>query len=100
LHVYVVETVPSAPVDLEVVYQGRRCLVQLLAAGCVAASPPTAGYRWVDSKAEPQYGNVADCWRRISLDLGLFYREAKPWSFLRRERSRGPSTAMMREAMR
>jgi hypothetical protein len=98
LHVYCVEPNPSRPIDLEVRHQGRRCLVQLLAAACVAAAPPTPGYAWVDSKAEPYYGTVGAVWNRIAKNLGLYYREARPYSFLRRERSRGPTTAQIREA--
>jgi hypothetical protein len=100
LHIYCVETNLSRPIDLEVSHQGRRCLVQLLAAGCVAAAPPTPGYRWVDAKAEPYYGMVGAVWNRVAKDLGLYYREARPFSFLRRERSRGPTTAQLREAAR
>ena len=100
LHVYVQELTPSAPADLEVRYQGRRCLVQLLGRGCQAAIPPTARYAWVDEEAQPLYGNVRDVWRRISLEYGLPYREATPYSFLRHERSRGPSTTQMRQAPR
>jgi len=100
LHIYCVEPTPSRPIDLEVNYQGRRCLVQVLAAGCVAAAPPTPGYRWLDAKAEPYYGTVGAVWNRIAKDLGLYYREARPYSFLRRERSRGPTTAQLREARR
>jgi hypothetical protein len=100
LHIYVVELSPSKPVDLDVRYSGRRCLVQLLAATCQASAPPTPGYRWLDPEAQPLYGQVADVWRALALELDLPYREAKPWSFLRRERSRGPTTAQLREASR
>jgi hypothetical protein len=100
LHIYCVEPVPSLPVDLEVKYQGRRCLVQLLAMACVAAAPPTPGYSWLAPRAEPYYGMVGAVWNRIAKDLGLYYREARPYSFLRRERSRGPTTAQIREAAR
>jgi len=99
LHVYCQEASPSRPVDLEVIYQGRRCLVQLLAAACCATAPPTHGYAWVDAKAEPLYGSVGGCWRRLALSYGLPYRAAKPWSFLRRERSRGPTVAQIRESL-
>src|SRR6266540_4245315 len=34
LHVYCLEPFASLPVDMEVRYQNRRCLVQLLATGC------------------------------------------------------------------
>jgi hypothetical protein len=100
LHVFCVEDRPSKPVDLEVVHQGRRCLVQLLAAGCQVAAVPTRGYTWVDAKSEPLYGDIGACWRRLSLECGLYYRTARPWSFLRRERSRGPTTAQLREAQK
>ena len=98
VHIYCIEPTPSRPVDLEVNYQGRRCLVQLLASGCVAAAPPTPGYGWIDPKAEPYYGSVGAVWNRIAKDLGLYYRAATPYSFLRRERSCGPTTAQLREA--
>ncbi len=98
LHIYCVEPSPSRPLDLEVRYQSRRCLVQLLATACVAAAPPTPGYTWIDAKAEPYYGTVGAVWNRIAKELGLYYREARPFSFLRRERSRGPTTAQLREA--
>jgi hypothetical protein len=99
LHIYCIETAPSVPVDLEVWYSGRRCLVQLLAAGCQVAAPPTPGYRWINAQAQPLYGDVGEVWRSIALEHRLPYREARPWSFLRRERSRGPTTAQVREAM-
>lgn len=99
LHIYVIEPTPSRPTDLEVHYSGRRCLVQLLAAACQAAAPPSPGYRWLDAKAEPFYGNIAAVWRQIALNYGLPYQDAKPWSFLRRERSRGPTTAQLREGL-
>jgi hypothetical protein len=100
LHIYVVEPAPSRSIDLEVHYQGRRCLVQLLATGCQVAAPPTPNYRWLDPKAEPLYGPLGASWHRIAKDLGLFYRGAGRYSFLRRERSRGPTTAQLREAAR
>lgn len=100
LHVYVTEPTPSRPVDLEVQYQGRRCLVQLLAAACQVAAPPTPGYSWRNQDAEPLYGPISDVWRGLALEYGLYYREAQPWSFLRRERSQGPTTAQIREGLR
>jgi hypothetical protein len=99
LHIYVVEDQPSRPVDLEVHYSGRRCLVQLLAAGCQVAAPPTPGYQWIDAKAEPLYGDVRSVWNRLSLEFHLFARAATRYSFARRERSRGPTTAAIREAL-
>ena len=99
LHLYCQETSPSRPLDLEVSYQGRRCLVQLLAAACCAVAPPTRGYAWVDAKAEPLYGSVGACWHHLAVTFGLPYRAAKPWSFLRRERSRGPTIAQLRESL-
>jgi len=98
LHVYCVEPVASLPIDLEVQYQGRRCLVQLLAAACQVAAPPTPGYDWYDAEAEPFYGTLGAVWNRMAKDCGLHYRAATPFSFLRRERSRGPTTAQIREA--
>jgi hypothetical protein len=101
LHIYCVESRPSWPIDLEVHYQQRRCLVQLLAAGCQVAAPPTPGYQWLDAKAEPLYGDsIRDAWNRISLEFHLFSRTATRRSFTRRERSRGPSVSQIREAMR
>ena len=100
LHVYCVEPSPSRPIDLEVRYQGRRCLVQLLSAGCVAAAPPTPGYAWINQDAEPFYGTVGAVWNRIAKTLGLPYKRATPYSFLRRERSRGPTTEQIREAIK
>ena len=100
LHAYCVEPTPSRPLDLEVRYQSRRCLVQLLATACVAAAPPTPGYGWLDAKSNPSYRTVGAICNRIAKDLGLYYREARPYSFLRRERSRGPTTAQLREARR
>jgi hypothetical protein len=99
LHVYCVEPTPSRPTDLEVNYSGRRCLVQLLAAACQVAAPPTAGYAWIDVGLQPAYGTVAEVWRRLALEFNLPYREARPWSFLRRERSRGPTTGQLRESL-
>ncbi len=95
-HIYVVEPEPSRPLDLEVRYQGRSCLVQLLALGCQAAAPPTPDYSWTASKAEPLYGDLESVWGRIAVRFGLFYRPATPWSFLRHERSRGFTTAQLR----
>jgi hypothetical protein len=100
LHIYVIEDTHSRPVDLEVHYSSRRCLVQLLAAGCQVAAPPTPGYQWIDAKAEPLYGDVRSVWQRIALELHLFGRAATRYSFARRERSRGPTAAQIREAMR
>jgi hypothetical protein len=96
LHVWCVEPTTSPPMDLEVNYQARRCLVQILGAACQAAAPPTSGYRWLN-KHEPFYGTAGAMWNRIAKELGLFYRAATPYSFLRRERSRGPTTAQIRE---
>jgi hypothetical protein len=100
LHIYCVETAPSRSVDLDVRYQGRGCLVQLLGAVCVAAAPPTPGYQWLDAKAEPFYGSAGGVWHGLAKELGLWYRRATPWSFQRRARSRGPSTAELRQALR
>jgi hypothetical protein len=100
LHIYCLEPTVSRPIDLEVRYQGRRCLVQLLAAACVAAAPPTPGYSWIDAKAEPYYGTAGAVWNRIAKSQALNYREARPYSFLRRERSLGPTTDQLREAAR
>ncbi len=100
LHIYCVEPTPSRPIDLEVQYQGRRCLVQLLAAACQVAAPPTPGYRWLNAGAEPIYSVAGAAWNRIAKELGLYYRTASPYSFLRRERSHGPTTAQLREAAR
>jgi hypothetical protein len=101
LHIYVIESRPSWPIDLEVHYQQRRCLVQLLGAGCQVAAPPTPGYQWIDAKAEPLYADsIRDAWIRISLEFHLFSRAATRYSFERRERSRGPTASQIREAMR
>jgi len=101
LHIYVVEAAASKPLDIEATYQQRRCLVQLLAQGCQSGAPPTEGYSWIDAKAEPLYADsILDAWRQLAWDFHLFSREAKPWSFLRRERSRGPTTGQLREAMK
>lgn len=98
LHIWIVEPQSSKPLDLEAHHQGRKCLVQILGGACQAAAPPTPGYRWIDSKAEPIYGQALDVWRRMSLEFGVYYRTATPYSFLRRERSRPPNTAQLREA--
>ena len=100
LHIYCAEPTPSRPIDLEVRYQHRRCLVQLLAAVCQAAAPPTAGYDWVDVNAQPLYGEVGAAWSSLAKELGLYYVAASPYSFLRGERSRGPTTEQLREATR
>ena len=98
LHIWCIEPATSAPVDLEVYYQNRRCLVQLLAAACQAAAPPTPGYWWLN-EGEPFYGTAGSVWNRIAKELGLAYRAATPYSFLRNERSRGPTVAEIREAL-
>jgi hypothetical protein len=100
LHIYCVEPTPSRPCDLEVSYSGRRCLVQLLASACQVAAPPTPRYGWIDLGFQPEYGMVEVVWHRIALQHNLPYREARPYSPLRRERSRGPTTAQIREAAR
>jgi Bifunctional DNA primase/polymerase, N-terminal len=98
LHIWCVEPVTSTPVDLEVRYQNRPCLVQILGAACQAAAPPTPGYFWL-TKGEPFYGTAGSVWNRIAKEFGLAYRAATPFSFLRHERSRGPATAEIREAL-
>lgn len=100
LHIYVLEPIASLPVDLEVRYSGRRCLVQLLATSCICAAPPTPGYRWNDEDAQPIFGLVAEVWKSLAQDFNLPYQEARKRSFLRRERSRGPTTAQLREGLR
>jgi hypothetical protein len=53
--------------------------VQLLAAGCQVAAPPTPGYEWIDPKDEPLYCSAADVWRGLALDYGLSTRVNR-WS--------------------
>jgi hypothetical protein len=98
LHIWCVEPTTSVPVDLEVRHQNRRCLVQILGAACQAAAPPTHGYSWLN-QGEPFYGTAGSVWNRTAKELGLPYRAATPYSFLRNERSRGPTTEQIREAM-
>ena len=100
LHVFVQEERPSGSCDLEVHYSDRLALVQLLAAVSQVAAPPTPGYEWVDPIPQPLYGSIGRVWNKIALQYSLPYREARPWSFMRRERSRGPTTGQIRQAQR
>jgi hypothetical protein len=100
LHVYVQETRVSRPQDLAVRYQARDCLVQILAGACVAAAPPTPGYRWLNPDAQPAYGDALPIWHKLTIrsDVPLYYRERLPWHFRPRERSPGPTADQLREA--
>jgi hypothetical protein len=96
LHLFAIEPAPSPPrLVLAVSYQGKKKRVELLGHGSQVAIPPTDGYRWLNSN-EPAYGPIAEVWHRIAMDLGLFYEEARPSSFVYRERSKGLTTGQMR----
>lgn len=88
LHIYVVEPEPSTPVDIEGRWQNRWAKVQLLSKTRQVAAPPTPGYSWVNSTAEPAYGSLPGYWHKLALEMNIYYRMARHYTNSERDWSR------------